>query len=180
LIRSALVAAATRRLGSGSEPFARARRPAVGIEMSEISERGASARVTGASGLDQILPCQFFDRSGGDRMGGEQRLMLAMLADAINVYQQGVLSRCTRKRLLYLDAERWIMAAPRQPQAFSFETVCEALEIEPGGLRRRLVAWKHRMRRERESAHPAPHLRLKITPRQSRMRPRRTRQPQSI
>jgi hypothetical protein len=148
--------------------------------MSENSERGASASGTGAIGLGQILPCQFFDRSGGGRMGGEQRLMLAMLADAINVYQHGVLSRCTRKRRLYLDAERWIMAAPPPFQSFSFETVCEALEIEPGALRRRLVAWKHRMRRERESAHPAPHLRLKITPRDSRMRPQRKRQPRTI
>jgi hypothetical protein len=141
--------------------------------MSEISTRGASASATSAIGLDRILPCQFFDRSGGDRMAGERRLMLAMLADAINVYQHGVLSRCTRKRMLYLDAERWIMAAPRPQHPFSFETVCEALEIEPGALRRRLLAWKHRMRRDRESAHPAPHLRLKITPRHSRMRPRR-------
>ncbi len=148
--------------------------------MSEIFERVASASGAASIGLDQILPCQFFDRCGGDRMGGEQRLMLAMLADAINVYQHGVLSRCTRKRLLYLDAERWIMAAPRPLHAFSFETVCEALEIEPGRLRRRLVAWKHRIRRDFESAHPAPHLRLKITPRQSRMRPRRTRQPRSV
>jgi hypothetical protein len=148
--------------------------------MSEISERGASASAIGASGFDQILPCQFFDRCGAERMGGEQRLMLAMLADAINVYQQGVLSRCTRKRLLYLDAERWIMTERTSLQAFSFAMVCEALEIEPGALRRRLLAWKHRMRRDRECAHPAPHLRLKITPRETRMRPRRTRHPRTI
>jgi hypothetical protein len=178
--RSAPVAAAIGRLGSGSEPFAQARRPAVVIGMSEFSEGGASTSATGAIGLDQILPCQFFDRRGADRMGGEQRLMLAILADAINVYQCGVLSRCTRKRMLYLDAERWITAAPRPLHPFSFETVCEALEIEPGALRRRLIAWKHRMRRDRESAHPAPHLRLKITPRASRMRPGRKRQPRSI
>jgi hypothetical protein len=150
------------------------------IGMSETSDRRATVSGTAAIGLHQILPCQFFDRSGGNRMGGEQRLMLAMLADAINVYQQGVLARSARKRLLYVDAERWIMAArPRLP-AFSFETVCEALEIEPCALRRQLLAWKHRMRRERECAHPAPHLRLKITPRESRMRPHRKRQPRLI
>ena len=64
-------------------------------------------------GLHQILPSQYFDVSGGHRLTAEQRLMLALLADAINVYQQGVVSRATRKRLLYLDADRWIMMAAK-------------------------------------------------------------------
>ena len=74
-------------------------------------------------GLHQILPSQYFDVSGGHRLTAEQRLMLALLADAINVYQQGAVSRATRKRLLYIDAERWIMmAAQPGPHAFSFDT----------------------------------------------------------
>src|ERR1700675_4760036 len=64
------------------------------------------------SGSDLILPCQYYDISGGHRLTGEQRLMLALLTDAINVYQQGVVSRSTRKRMLYVDAERCIMAGP--------------------------------------------------------------------
>ena len=39
-------------------------------------------------GLHQILPSQYFDVSGGHRLTAEQRLMLALLADAINVYSR--------------------------------------------------------------------------------------------
>jgi hypothetical protein len=124
-------------------------------------------------GLHQILPSQYFDVSGGHRLTAEQRLMLALLADAINVFQQGATSRATRKRLLYIDAERWIMmAAKAAPHAFSFDTVCEALGINPGVLRRRLIMWKHNVCREVET--PAtPHLRLKITPRARHLSQRR-------
>jgi hypothetical protein len=124
-------------------------------------------------GLHQILPSQYFDVSGGHRLTAEQRLMLALLADAINVYQQGVTSRATRKRLLYVDAERWIMMIGQPgPHAFSFETVCEALGINPSVLRRRLVMWKHSVSRDAES-FVRPHLRLKITPRARHLSQRR-------
>jgi hypothetical protein len=115
-------------------------------------------------GLHQILPSQYFDVSGGHRLTAEQRLMLALLADAINVYQQGVMSKATRKRLLYVDAERWIMASQPNAHAFSFSTVCDALGINASMLRRRLLAWKHHTRADIES-RVAPHMRLKITPR---------------
>lgn len=116
-------------------------------------------------GLHQILPSQYFDVSGGHRLTAEQRLMLALLADAINVFQQGATSRTTRKRLLYIDAERWIlMTGKTASHAFSFETVCEALGVNAVVLRRRLVLWKHQVCRDLES-RATPHLRLKITPR---------------
>src|SRR2546430_16232599 len=60
------------------------------------------------AGSELILPCQYHDLSGGYQLSGEQRLMLALLADAINVYQRGALSGLTRARRLYVDAERWI------------------------------------------------------------------------
>jgi len=125
-------------------------------------------------GLHQILPSQYFDVSGGHRLTAEQRLMLALLADAINVYQQGVMSRATRKRLLYVDADRWIMmAAQPGPHAFSFDTVCEALGINAGVLRRRLILWKHSVASHSET-FARPHLRLKITPRARHLSQRRS------
>jgi hypothetical protein len=125
--------------------------------------------------LHQILPSQYFDVSGGHRLTAEQRLMLALLADAINVFQQGAVSRATRKRLLYIDAERWIMmAALPGPHAFSFDTVCEALGINSSVLRRRLILWKHNVCRDVATC-ATPHLRLKITPRARHLSQRRGR-----
>jgi len=91
--------------------------------------------------------------------------MLALLTDALNVYQKGALSRLTQLRRLYIDAERWIMTDFADINAFSFSTVCDALGINPGLLRRRIIDWKHTVC----SPHrhdPSSRLRLRITPRE--------------
>jgi hypothetical protein len=148
--------------------------------MSEGFQLSSDLAVERFVGLNQILPCQYFDVSGGHRLTGEQRLMLALLADAINVYQQGVVSRSTRKRMLYADAERWIMFGAPNQHAFGFDTVCDALGINPAVLRRRMLTWKHGVNREmanREESRATPHLRLKITPRTRTLHQRRRRSP---
>ena len=142
--------------------------------MAGAAQYGSDAILDGIIGLHQILPSQYYDFSGGHRLTGEQRLMLALLADAINVYQQGALSRSTRKRVLYVDSERWIMSDCRSRHAFSFETVCECLGINPVVLRRRMITWKHEMRRD-ASLPNIHHLRLKITPRAKSMSHQRRR-----
>jgi len=144
------------------------------LQMSDGFQLSSDTVVERFVGLNQILPSQYYDVSGGHRLTGEQRLMLALLADAINVYQQGVLSRNTRKRLLFIDAERWITASARCRHAFSFDTVCDALGINPSMLRRRMMAWKHELRRNIET-RGTPHLRLKITPRNKHLSQRRNR-----
>ena len=146
--------------------------------MSEGFQLSSDLAVERFVGLNQILPSQYYDVSGGHRLTGEQRLMLALLADAVNVFQQGAVSRATRKRLLYIDAERWIMAAKAGPHAFAFDTVCDALGINPAVLRRRLIAWKHEVCRDTDS-RMAPHMRLKITPRDKQMTHRRQAEKQS-
>ncbi len=114
------------------------------------------------AGADVILPCQYYDLSGGDRQSGEQRLMFALLVDAINVYQRGVMSPLAQARRLYVDAEHWIMAHRPAEGALSFDLVCDAVGIDPILLRRRLLAWKHTLLR-RHAAQSR--LRLSIAPR---------------
>jgi hypothetical protein len=153
-----------------SDPLPMAKKE--GAAMSEFRST-PDAIMENVVGLHQILPSQYFDVSAGHRLTAEQRLMLALLADAINVFQQGATSRATRKRLLYIDAERWIMmTAKTAPHAFSFDTVCDALSINPTVLRRRLILWKHDVCREVET-RGTPHLRLKITPRARHLSQRR-------
>jgi hypothetical protein len=123
------------------------------------------APISQSTGSDMILPCQYCDVSNGYGLSGEQRLMLALLADALNVYQKGALSRLTRPRRLYVDAERWINADRPEGNAFSFTTVCDALGINPELLRRRIVDWKHTVCGQRRS-NPSSRVRLKITPRE--------------
>jgi hypothetical protein len=128
------------------------------------------APIVQSAEADFILPCQYCDVSSGYGLSGEQRLMLALLTDALNVYQKGALSRLTRPRRLYIDAERWILRDWVECSGLSFTTVCDALGINPELLRRRIIDWKHTVCRQHGGS--SSRLRLKITPRDRHARRR--------
>lgn len=87
--------------------------------------------------IDVILPSQFFDMSGKQRLGSEQRLMLAVLVDAVNILRSWHVSAGARKRRLFAEASRWVVTrGDRYP--FSFDNVCSALGIDAEALRRQL------------------------------------------
>jgi hypothetical protein len=97
---------------------------------------------------DMLLPSQYFDRTRR-RVGphGERRLMLAVLGDAVDMYRKHVGAREGPHRELFEDAERWI--EDRDSSWFySFENICDVLDLEPEWIRRGLRAWKARARRE--------------------------------
>jgi hypothetical protein len=91
---------------------------------------------------EAILPCQA-DGAGNHGLSGEQRLMLALLIDALNAYQKGLLSRQSCMQRLHFDAEQWFLQDDRtKAYAFSFTTVCDALGIDASRLRRRIIDWR--------------------------------------
>jgi hypothetical protein len=88
---------------------------------------------------DVILKSQFFDTIGKRALTSEQRLMLAVLADAINLVQEGHRSISPRKRSSFSEAKNWIFqSGVRCP--LSFENVCDALAIDADALRWRVAA----------------------------------------
>lgn len=85
---------------------------------------------------DVILPSQFYDTSEG--LGAEQRLMLAVLADAINLVQGWNGTGSPRKRQAFAEARHW--AGTRGTgHPFSFDSICDALVIDAEILRTRLL-----------------------------------------
>src|SRR5207302_8897212 len=73
---------------------------------------------------DVILKSQFFELMGKRMLTSEQRLMLAVLADAINLVHDGCDSPSVRKRTSFAEARNWIFASgARCP--LSFESVCD-------------------------------------------------------
>ncbi len=74
---------------------------------------------------------------GTRSLSSEQRLMLAVLADAINVVQEFGGSSSMRKRNSFNEAWNWFFtqgaACP-----LSYDSVCDALGIDAQGLRWRL------------------------------------------
>ncbi len=131
----------------------------------------SQAPIIQSAEFDLILPCQYCDISSGYGLSGEQRLMLALLTDALNVYQKGALSRLSTLRRLYVDAERWILADRADCNALSFIVVCDALGINPQLLRRRIINWKHAVCSQ-QRGHSSSRLRLKITRRERSIRRR--------
>jgi hypothetical protein len=72
---------------------------------------------------------------------GEKRLMLAVLESATEDFQKYVLANHKRGRDLFDQAEAWIFNAD-DPSFFSFENICQHLQLDPGYMRRGFVRWK--------------------------------------
>jgi hypothetical protein len=86
---------------------------------------------------DIILPSQFFSAMGSGGPSSERRLMLAVLVDAINILQRWNRIGSARERRTFAEAARWVlMQGTNYP--FSFDNVCDALNIDPEMLRQRL------------------------------------------
>src|ERR1700719_216565 len=86
---------------------------------------------------DVILRSQFFELAGTKSLSSEQRLMLAVLADAINVVQEFHRTSSIRKRNSFDEAWSWIFSRNLK-SALSFENVCDALGLNIEVLRWRL------------------------------------------
>ncbi|MBV8357941.1 MAG: hypothetical protein JO189_08390 [Deltaproteobacteria bacterium] len=89
------------------------------------------------SQADIILPSQYFGAIGSVGLSGEQRLMLAVLVDAINVLQSWRGGGSARKRRNFAEAAQWVNTRGTT-HPFSFDSVCDALEIDSELLRSRL------------------------------------------
>ena len=84
---------------------------------------------------DTILPSQFFESVGARTFSSEQRLILAVLADAINLL--GSTDSSNLRRRSYNEAWSWVFAK-RITSSLSFDHVCDALAVDAESLRRRL------------------------------------------
>lgn len=72
---------------------------------------------------------------------GEQKLMLAVLENAIEDFQKHVLASDKRGKELFQEAEEWILET-NSPSFFSFENICAHLDLDPDYVRRGFMRWK--------------------------------------
>ena len=87
---------------------------------------------------DIVRQSQFLsERASPSRFSGEYRLALAILHDAIQIYCMEGSGR--RNLQLRREAARWLHSSDRS-WCFSFERICETLELEPDCVRRGLRA----------------------------------------
>ena len=76
-------------------------------------------------------------------LSSEKRLMLAVLQNAFECYQKYMFAGDRIGRQLFEEAATWIDCTS-QDGLFSFESITEALDIEPGYFRRGLAEWRQR------------------------------------
>jgi hypothetical protein len=99
---------------------------------------------------------------------GEERLMLAVLESAVEDFQKYVLARNLSGKKLFQQAEEWFFDKDSDV-LFSFESICQTLELHPEPIRKGLMVWKetrlktpsvevHRQRRTKSRATRIRHV----------------------
>jgi len=90
---------------------------------------------------DPLLTEQYRDILRTYTLDSEKRLMLAILEDAVKCFQAPAEFAGGRRQDISRIAEEWILREdPEWP--FSFDNVCEFLDIDPLYLRKGLMRWK--------------------------------------
>ena len=93
-------------------------------------------------GPEIVLPEQLDDLGKRCRVP-EHRLMLAVLEDAVAVYQTGCATEHLSGRPLFRETEAWF-ASEDTSSPFSVVTICQLFAIDPDYLRAGLRRWQAR------------------------------------
>jgi hypothetical protein len=101
-------------------------------------------RVASLFEQDTLLSTQYFGNLSRKTLREpERRLMLAILEDAIDCYQNNLLARRGRVRRLFIEAEEWILEKGSD-WIFSFRNICGTLGFNPEYVCQGLLRWKEK------------------------------------
>ena len=114
------------------------------MNSSEQSTLTTDEKIASLFQPDTLLSAQYFENlRRKTHFEPEKRLLLALLQDAVNSYRDNLFSRNRKKRRLFAETEEWILAVDGD-WIFSFDSVCEALGLNPAYVRHGLLRWKER------------------------------------
>jgi hypothetical protein len=86
---------------------------------------------------------------------GEERLMLAVLENAVEYFQKYVLARNPGGKQRIQEAEEWFLEKDGEA-LYSFENICETLGLHPDTIRKGLLVWKEaKLKLSSVEGHPA-------------------------
>jgi hypothetical protein len=113
-----------------------------GVKMQE--KETLDEKLPGLFEPDTLLPIQYFEAMRRKHLlEGEKRLVLSVLEDAVECFMKCIDSSTNKGQRLFRDAEEWINLEDKK-WVFSFDNVCEMLDVNPEYLRRGLREWKVR------------------------------------
>lgn len=109
---------------------------------SSESRTGADERIGALFQPDTLASAQYVNTHRRQLpLEPEQQLVVAVLEDGINTFQDNCGAQHPRKRRLFEEAEAWIFT-DEHDWIFSFSTVCSLLNLDPNYLRRGLRQWQ--------------------------------------
>lgn len=101
-------------------------------------------RLPGLFEPDTLLPIQYFEAMRRKHLlEGEKRLILSVLEDGIECFMKYLNSPTNKGQKLFRDAEEWINLQDKH-WIFSFDNVCDMLDINPDYMRSGLQSWKQK------------------------------------
>jgi len=104
---------------------------------------------------DTLLASQYFDRIRRRKdVTGEQRLMCAVIENAVDTYLKHAAATARHHQQLFDEAEAWIEAGDRS-WLYAFETICDYLGFDADHVRQGLRRWKARARGDATTAPAA-------------------------
>lgn len=93
---------------------------------------------------DTLLPIQYFEAMRKKHLlEGEKRLILSVLEDAIECFMKCIDSPTNKGQRLFREADEWISHEDKR-WVFSFDNVCDMLDINPEYMRVGLRKWKEK------------------------------------
>ena len=101
--------------------------------------------LTALDPVDTGLAQSQFTRSAS----AEERLMLAVLENAIEQFQEYALAEDPKGKAMFVEAEEWL-SEKNSDWFFSFENICETLRLSPDYLLQGLILWREARIRDRE------------------------------
>lgn len=124
---------------------------------SRVEETGSAfERVNSLFQVDSLAAQQYHDTYRRKiPQQPEIRLMLAVLEDAINCYQDNIFALNKKRIQLYKEAEEWFMSDDAS-WIFSFESICSLLNLEPNYFRQGLYRWTAKHKAGRKLKHRGP------------------------
>jgi hypothetical protein len=101
-------------------------------------------RLPGLFEPDTLLPIQYFEAMRKKHLlEGEKRLVLSVLEDAVECFMKCIDASTHKGQRLFREAEEWITLEDKR-WVFSFDNVCEMLDVNPAYMRAGLKRWKER------------------------------------
>jgi len=93
---------------------------------------------------DTVLSAQYFENlRRRAALEPEKQLMLAVLEDGVHCYLENLDARNAKRSQIFKEAADWITAKDRD-WVFSFESVCEAIGLNPEYVRQGLLRWREK------------------------------------